>query len=416
VQRKTDSSQNVLVVKSNRIIEASYNLPLNGHRLLSLVISCIPRGATSLDLVCLRVSDVAKRFPGLRGTKSAHKELEDIVEQIMEAHVTIREGDERWVKYQWVTKAAYEHGKIYFKLNDELLPYLTSLISFYTAYELKNVINFKTTYQFRIYDLLKQYESIGERIIYVEELRRYLCIPDDQYHPVGNLKARVIVPSVSHISEVSDIRVEIGKDIKQGRRVVGFRFFFSHNAKAGFAIAEEVPPVVKRMLLFGIHKDAAEELFKKHDESYINQQLNYVEEEFKKGRVKDIAGFAVSAIHNQYLADQPKVIQEEITRKKINRKTDKNLQEQDELQHLRSVFNLRRVKRFLDQLSQEELTDLKDQYLGSTQGNPVITNIIKKHGFESPIVKGHFYEFVKSNKLSPPGDREFEKFLRQERG
>lgn len=92
--------------------------------------------------------------------------------------------------------AAYRAGQVTIKLNDDLLPYLTHLIDKYTAYELKYVTGFRTSYQFRIYDLCKQYEWIGGRKLSIDDLRHWLAIDNDLYRQVGHLKARVIKPAI----------------------------------------------------------------------------------------------------------------------------------------------------------------------------------------------------------------------------
>ena len=60
------------------------------------------------------------------------------------------------------------------KFSPVLEPYLLNLKETYTKYRLGYVIHFKSEYSFRLYEIMKQYEKIGERTVPIEELKEQL--------------------------------------------------------------------------------------------------------------------------------------------------------------------------------------------------------------------------------------------------
>lgn len=91
------------------------------------------------------------------------------------------------------------------------------------------VIHFKNQYSFRIYELLKSYEKVGERTILVDELRAYLNLEPTQFERYTQLKNRVILKCIEEINEYSDITVKLEKEEKENKKVVGLVFSIGHN-------------------------------------------------------------------------------------------------------------------------------------------------------------------------------------------
>lgn len=56
-------------------------------------------------------------------------------------------------------------------MTNEVMPYLTQLKGQFTKYQLKNIAYFNSVHSIRIYELITQYRSVGNREISVEELK-----------------------------------------------------------------------------------------------------------------------------------------------------------------------------------------------------------------------------------------------------
>lgn len=115
------------------------------------------------------------------------------------------------------------------KFSPVLEPYLLSIKEAYTKYKLGYVINFKSEYSFRFYELMKAYEQIGERTITIEEIRDLLMLEENKYLKYNHLKTRVIKKSIEEINKYSDIKVELEKEEKEGKKVVGLVFSINKN-------------------------------------------------------------------------------------------------------------------------------------------------------------------------------------------
>ena len=110
------------------------------------------------------------------------------------------------------------------KFSPVLEPYLLTIKETYTKYRLGYVINFKSEYSFRFYELMKQYEQIGERTITIEEIRDLLMLEENKYIKYNHLKKRVIQKSIEEINKYSDLKVELTIEEKEGKKVVGLVF------------------------------------------------------------------------------------------------------------------------------------------------------------------------------------------------
>ena len=128
----------------------------------------------------------------------------------------------------------YKNGNLKLKINRELKPFYLSL-DWYTKYQLKNIMQFKSTYSFRLYELLKQYENIGNRLITIDNLRIVLDIDKKYYPKYANLKQKVVNVVLKEINNNTDLHIEI-EELKEVRKVIAIKFNIKQN-KARIEIA-----------------------------------------------------------------------------------------------------------------------------------------------------------------------------------
>ena len=89
--------------------------------------------------------------------------------------------------------------------NDLALPLMFNFRGYYFKYELWNALRLKSKNQLRMYEVLKQYEKVGSRIISVKELREQLGVEDDEYPRFGNFKTRVLDSCQEALAKYTDI-------------------------------------------------------------------------------------------------------------------------------------------------------------------------------------------------------------------
>ena len=114
----------------------------------------------------------------------------------------------------------------------------------FTIIRISDLMKFKSIYSIRIYELLKQYESLGYRKMELEELRLSCGIPENRLNIMSNFRMKVLEISKREINEKSDIFIDF-KFIKQSRKIVSIEFFIKTNInyeKNDLALHSALPP------------------------------------------------------------------------------------------------------------------------------------------------------------------------------
>jgi len=215
-----------LITKSNKLIEASYNLTEVEQKIIMTLISLVQPSDKDFQSYTFSIKDFIKLIGGNSNTR--YKELEDITRSLLSKTYEVRFED-RLSQVQWLSQADYNYkqGTIQLTLHSFFRPYLLQLKREFTSYQLKNVSKLKGQYSIRIYELLKQYERLKERTFDLDDLRQKLAVTD-KYPAYGNFKQRVLVPAQKQINKKSDISIEF-KEIKVGRAVKRIKFIIESN-------------------------------------------------------------------------------------------------------------------------------------------------------------------------------------------
>ena len=114
------------------------------------------------------------------------------------------------------------------KCSEEAVPLLYNFKNKYFSYRVGNVLRLKSTNQIRMYEILKQYEGVGERTIELAELKRQLGIGANDYSRFHNFKTKVLDACRIALIENTDIRYDY-ELIRRGRAVSSIRFTIEHN-------------------------------------------------------------------------------------------------------------------------------------------------------------------------------------------
>lgn len=337
---KTDkiSDYNV-VTKSNKIITARYKLSLLEQKFVLLMASLINPKDTDFKFYEIPVRDIAKilNLPKDDGSEtkrgSIYKELRTIVKDLSGKPIIIREPDGE-VTVNWVASMkvfnskSNKKGVISFEFSERLKPYLLQLKKEFTTYKLKNIVQLRSSYSIRIYEILKQYEKIGKREVSVSDMRYLLGIEEDEYKLYGDFKRKVLMVAYKEINERTDIKFEF-EELKEERRVVGLKFYIS--PKEGAPKQEELvehhenefPDVYNKMLKWGLSRDFVDKLIllqekmldpkvlKKIDfqnysfEDYLKERVAYFEElkRTKGDKIKDNGAYLRNIIVFNQISD-----------------------------------------------------------------------------------------------------------------
>jgi plasmid replication initiation protein len=226
--------ENKLVIPKNKFIEASYYLTTNEQKILRILASMVNKGDTEFKKYEFKVEELGELL-GIN-KKNVYRDLEKTANLLMSRAIKIRhEGKKResWEIFHIISKAACDNGIITLQIDDEMKEFflqLKEVIESYTKYPLKNILQFKGSYSFRIYELLKQQQKIGFRLFKIDELKEILDIPKDEYKLYAHFKSRVILPSQKEICEKTDICFNF-EEYKENKKVVSIRFYINKKQK-----------------------------------------------------------------------------------------------------------------------------------------------------------------------------------------
>lgn len=257
MSKKQKKHSGHMVVKSNRLIEARYRLTVLEQKLMLTLISKIQPGDEDFKIYTFRIMDLAKDF-GI-DLKMAYQELAKLTYDLMKKPLEIYSDEKKErLHVNWVSSAKHleNTGLLELKISDELKPYLLQLKSQFKAYPLQTVMQFKHVYSFRVYELLKQYETPGERTIELAEFKRILMLDENEYGRLFDLEKRVLKPAIAEINTKSDLAVTYEK-VKFGRKVTGIRFRIEPASEADlFAskLSKEQQNILQRGMRAGIRK------------------------------------------------------------------------------------------------------------------------------------------------------------------
>ncbi|MBF0503450.1 MAG: replication initiation protein, partial [Candidatus Riflebacteria bacterium] len=211
-----------MVVKSNLLVEASYKLTAQEQWVVLALTSKIRNDDADFKDYSISVKEFAE-MAGIRH-KGEYGEVKEITKKLIGRVFTIYEPSGP-LQLAWLSAAKYHEGKgtVSLRFDPGLKPYLLHLKECFTKYSLHLAIRLKSSFSIRIYELLKQYEKLGERSFLLSELKEKLGILEDQYKLYGHFKAKVLIVAQEELAEKTDINFDY-EEIKIGRGVGKIRF------------------------------------------------------------------------------------------------------------------------------------------------------------------------------------------------
>lgn len=214
--------KNTLITKANILIEASYKLSTQEQRVVMLLASMISLADSEFKDYILSI----KAFGRLLGAnhKDCYRQVREVTKRLIGRVFSIQTPGEE-LQMSWLSSAHYVkgQGQVRLKFDPCLKPFLLQLKERFTSYSLRHVIQLRSSFSIRLYELLKQYENIGERIFNIDDLKMKLGIDKAQYQLYGHFKAKVLNVALKEVNDKTDITFGF-EEIKIGRGVGKIRF------------------------------------------------------------------------------------------------------------------------------------------------------------------------------------------------
>ena len=218
---------NDLIVKANKVIEASYFLSTIEQRLILSAIAQIPKETPVSDSVIYYVD--AQDFIELGSNeKNAWRDLALATEKLWKQEIVFYEDGEKVVT-RWLQQKAIKDGsRVGIRFSTPLIPHLTNLTSQFTQYLKKDIAGVKSAYTIRFYELICQYRKTGMREISIEDLRVTLAV-GKKYSNFADLKKRVIVPAIEELNQKTPMQVTCDYTVR-GKKTIGIKLNFKDSS------------------------------------------------------------------------------------------------------------------------------------------------------------------------------------------
>jgi len=162
--------------------------------------------------------------------------LQNTVDSLLNKMISVpleRGGFERVQLFKECRIGIDEKDEWYMEIDahDKALPLMFEFKGRYFTYELWNTRCLKSANQIRMYEILKQYEFIGEQVFTVHELRDQLGIDNEEYPRFNSFRERVIDACQKALETYTDICFNYTPYGSRGKggKINALKFTIRHN-------------------------------------------------------------------------------------------------------------------------------------------------------------------------------------------
>jgi plasmid replication initiation protein len=226
-----------LVQKRNVINEIrANNMTMQELRFFSIYLSKINKSDISTRVVRFPMADFQKIME-LGRLNISH--LKATTNSLLSKVVNVPSGTGGYTGFQLFKRCKVDKDEksdewyVEIDAHDEALPLMFDFKNKFFSYRLWNALRLRSANQLRMYEILKQYEGKGERIIEVKELRELLGIGKGEYPRWDNFKSRVLDGCQTALEEHTDIKFtyELHGRRGKGGKILALRFIISKNTE-----------------------------------------------------------------------------------------------------------------------------------------------------------------------------------------
>ncbi len=427
-----------LIKKSNNLIESRYKFDIWETRFFLSVLSQIKRSDEEFEVYRIWYKDVIKSFGLKSGDSYAH--LRSAAQSLMSKSffVSYEDGDViREKQYHILREIDYlqegqegkkieNHEYVDVTVEQKMKPLLLQLQKNFTAYDLQNIVKLGV-YPVRVYELLKQYQSIGKRMLEVEEMKKMFEVTE-QYRLFGDFYRWIVKPAIKQINKYTDLTISEVEKIKEGRRVVALRFVFhakdeieinkirnalkpkpkqlpiefKDNLKAikqkgnnNSLIFDELYPLVQKW----VSREALEMLLKDYPTGQVKKAITYTINKLKRGdNIQNVTGYIVTMAQQKELID-PIESQRNMMKAKRQRQKEREAKKAFLEQEKKKLYEeLRQKENMIIEAIFMEVPDTKKRMIDLTKQSrfshykPELTD---QENLQDPIFKAAFCNTVK---------------------
>ena len=394
-----------LIVKHNKLIESAYTMTATEAKIVAKLTSLIEKDDEDFKEHIFKSADLLKELGlGSENYTALEQSIDRLMSRIIEIKLDTKnkKGENDILKITFVSSCIYSHStsEIILRYDPNLKPYFLQLSQNFTKYFLKNILELKSFYAIRIYELLKQYEKLKERKIEIKELRDILQIKETEYKKYSHFKDKILKTAEREINEKTDLKVSF-EEIKTVRKVTAVRFKIEKKSSISsigevenieVKNIEEVKEYPEEVLnLFNIlpfservEKRKAElaELLKSHTFEYLKKDIEYCNSQSPE----KYWGYFIKSVNSGHYSsaelEKAKLKEQQKLKKKEQEEKLKKEQEERELK-LKKL-----IEKKFKELTDEELQEYETKF-------KALPNAVKKTTSKDDLIREWIREEMK---------------------
>ena len=298
----------MIAIQHNNLVEAKYSMTLQQKRVMIWLVSQIKPDDIDFKEHTLGIKELIE-ICQLSG-ESSYKEIRNITFSLIEKGIRIIDitdpSNKREIQVAWLSSADYYQGKVKLSFSPKLKPYLLQLKEKFTAINVIDLMQFKSVHAIRIYELLKQYQDIGERTLTIDEIKE-CCGVTGKLTKYPDFEQKILLIAQREINKKSDIHFEFER-IKPSRKIEGIKFIISKNKAYELRNnpvkeTQEVkrkPAVIDTLKEFGLSLRVINQILKENTEQTIQNAINAVDLQLSRGQVRNAKAMLITAIKEQW--------------------------------------------------------------------------------------------------------------------
>ena len=236
------------VTMSNALTRAGHGLTLAEKRIVAAAVSKLDsRHAASPGEVLrtkITASEYAETFKVDPNT--AYDQLQAAVKHLYERSITFYEPANKRngkpleptkIQIRWVSGVKYQKGEGWVELTwgADVMRHLIGLKQHFTSYQLQQASALRSSYSWKLLELLTRFESTGWAEYTIEDFAVSMDATEKQVSDFAAIRRKMIEPAIRELTEKDGWLIQ-WQPIKGGRKVKGLRFDFLRNPQGHLAL------------------------------------------------------------------------------------------------------------------------------------------------------------------------------------
>jgi len=227
------------VIQSNLLVESRHKLTLSEIKLFLWMVRQISINDKDFQTYRIWIKDFMDCAKIDRSR--FYSEAKEVTKSFLSKVLELKE-DDGMRQVNFMSSVKYYDGKAYieYDFHPSLKRHLLRLGKAFTNYDIRNIILCRSVYSIRIYQILKAWEGLGERIVSLEDLK-YMLVIEDQYKRWADFRRYVLNAAQKELKKFSDLFFSF-KPVKQGRKVQAVHFIIEKQRQKRLFDGKESDP------------------------------------------------------------------------------------------------------------------------------------------------------------------------------